>query len=72
MLYIISRPVFHEKVLLNTLAHLTIRNLLSGAKAMTPAEIEQKMDELACKYVEAHDPDIQTNFIVWPVTFRRQ
>jgi hypothetical protein len=25
---------------------------------MTPEEIEQKMDELACKYVEAHDPDI--------------
>ena len=30
---------------------------------MTPAEIEHKMDELACKYlackyVEAHDPDI--------------
>ena len=25
---------------------------------MTPAEIEQKMDELACKYSETHDPAI--------------
>jgi hypothetical protein len=25
---------------------------------MTPVEIEQKMDELACKYSETHDPDI--------------
>jgi hypothetical protein len=30
---------------------------------MTPAEIEQKINELACKYVEAHDPTYHTNFI---------
>jgi hypothetical protein len=57
-------PVFRRAQ--HSVKHLTIRNLLSGPKAMTPVEIEQKMDELACKYVEAHDPDMQYgNFISW-------
>jgi hypothetical protein len=55
-------PVFRRAQ--HSVKHLTIRNLLSGPKAMTPVEIEQKMDELAFKYVEAHDPDMQYgNFI---------
>jgi hypothetical protein len=40
---------------------------------MTPIEIEQKMDELACKYSETHDRDMQYgNFISWPASLRRE
>jgi hypothetical protein len=56
-------------------------NLSNGAKPlgdsmseikMTREEIEQKMGELARKYVETHDPEIIKEFINWAASLRRR
>jgi hypothetical protein len=38
---------------------------------MTRQEIEQKMDELARKYVETHEPEIRKRFTDWAASLRR-